>query len=277
MRIGRLVAIDLLRFLEEDLGEWDDSTGMVPDLDVDAAIISKEDCILAGLEEVSVLFEYLDVNADPLFDDGEYATAGAEVMALHGSARNILRGERVALNILGRMSGIATLTRECVLRAQKVRVACTRKTTPGFRYFEKKAVLIGGGDTHRFNLSGAVMIKDNHIAVMGLENAINEARRHASFTKKIEVEVEDLDTMVRAAELGADIIMFDNMDPEDIKRGVAMLNEMGVRSRVVLEASGGINPGNLEAYASTGVDVISMGALTRSARWIDFSMEVRKG
>ncbi|MEM2097851.1 MAG: carboxylating nicotinate-nucleotide diphosphorylase, partial [Methanothrix sp.] len=155
--------------------------------------------------------------------------------------------------------------------------ACTRKTTPGFRYFEKKAVLIGGGDTHRFNISGAVMIKDNHIAVMGLENAIKEARRHASFTKKIEVEVEDLDTMVRAAELGADIIMFDNMDPEDIKRGVAMLNEMGVRSRVVLEASGGINPGNLEAYASTGVDVISMGALTRSARWIDFSMEVRKG
>lgn len=277
MRIGRLVTIDLLRFLEEDLGEWDDSTGVVPDLDVDAAIISKEDCILAGLEEVSELFEYLNVNADPLFDDGEYATAGSDVMALHGSARNILWGERVALNILGRMSGIATLTRECVLRAKGVRVACTRKTTPGFRYFEKKAVLIGGGDTHRFNLSGAVMIKDNHIAIMGLENAIKEARTRASFTKRIEVEVEDLDTMVRAAELGADIIMFDNMDPEDIKRGVAMLDEMGMRSKVILEASGGINPGNLDAYASTGVDVISMGALTRSARWIDFSMEVRKG
>lgn len=263
------------RFLEEDLGEWDDSTGIVPDLDVDAAIISKEGCILAGLEEVSELFAYIDVNANPLFDDGEYAPAGAEVMALHGSARNILRGERVALNILGRMSGIATLTRECVLKAQRARIACTRKTTPGFRYFEKKAVLIGGGDTHRFNLSGAVMIKDNHIAIMGLENAINEARKRASFTKRIEVEVEDLDTMVRAAKLGADIIMFDNMAPEDIKRGIAMLDEMGMRSRVILEASGGINPGNLEAYASTGVDVISMGALTRSARWIDFSMEVR--
>ncbi len=264
------------RFLEEDLGEWDDSTSIVPSVDAFAEIIAKESCILAGLEEVSELFEYLGVNTKPLFDDGEYAPAGAEVMELEGRAPSILKGERLALNILGRMSGIATLTRECVLKASNVKVACTRKTTPGFRYFEKKAVLLGGGDTHRFNLSGAVMIKDNHIAIMGLERAIAEAKRRASFTKKIEVEVEDLATMIRAVELGADIIMFDNMDPEEIKRCVVKLEEMGVRSKFILEASGGITPDNIESYASIGVDVISMGALTRNARWIDFSMEVHK-
>jgi nicotinate-nucleotide pyrophosphorylase (carboxylating) len=172
------------------------------------------------------------------------------------------------------------LTSECVRRARAismVKVACTRKTTPGFRLQEKRAVFLGGGDPHRFNLSDAVLIKDNHIRLLGLEECLRRAKGQASFTKRIEVEVEDLDDMARAAELGADIIMFDNMSPEEIGRGVEILKRMGLRDRVILEASGGITLKNLEDYAAIGVDVISMGALTRDAPWIDLSLEMEKG
>jgi nicotinate-nucleotide pyrophosphorylase (carboxylating) len=155
-----------------------------------------------------------------------------------------------------------------------VRVACTRKTTPGFRLYEKKAVFLGGGDTHRFNLSDAVLIKDNHIHLQGLEESLRRARRQASFTKKIEVEVENLEDMLLAAEMGADIIMFDNMAPAEIAKGIELLQKRGLRNRVLLEASGGIRPKDIEDYASTGVDVISLGDLTRNARWIDLSLEI---
>jgi nicotinate-nucleotide pyrophosphorylase (carboxylating) len=202
------------------------------------------------------------------------------VLKIWGSARGILQAERLVLNFLGRMSGIATLTRECVRRAatvSRVKIACTRKTTPGFRLAEKRAVFLGGGDPHRFNLSGAVLIKDNHIRLLGLEECLRRARGRASFTKKIEVEVEGLEDMAKAAELGVEIIMFDNMQPGEIERGVEILKEMGLRDRVILEASGGITLENLEAYASTGVDVISMGALTRDAPWMDLSLDMEKG
>jgi len=173
------------------------------------------------------------------------------------------------------MSGISTLTRECALSAGgRVRIAATRKTTPGFRAFEKKAVFLGGGDTHRFNLSDAVLIKDNHIKILGLEECLSRAKEHASFTQKIEVEVESLDEMRQAALCGADIIMFDNMTPETISLGVDLLREMGRRDHLILEASGGINPHNIQEYARSGVDVISLGALTRDARWIDLSLEM---
>lgn len=155
-----------------------------------------------------------------------------------------------------------------------MRIAATRKTTPGFRVFEKKAVFLGGGDTHRFNLSDAVLIKDNHIKILGLEECLRRARERASFTKKIEVEIESLDDMIKAAEGGADIIMFDNMAPEKIARGVELLEETGLRNSVLLEASGGITPDNIREYAASGVDVISLGALTRNARWIDLSLEI---
>ncbi|HNR57360.1 MAG TPA: thiamine phosphate synthase, partial [Methanothrix sp.] len=140
--------------------------------------------------------------------------------------------------------------------------------------FEKRAVAVGGGDPHRFDLSSSVIIKDNHLKLMSLEEALGEARRRASFTKKIEVEVEGLADAAKAARLGADIIMFDNMRPSEIREGVELLRREGLRDRVVLEASGGISPENISEYASTGVDVVSLGALTRSARWIDFSLEI---
>jgi nicotinate-nucleotide pyrophosphorylase (carboxylating) len=273
--------LELERFLSEDLGEWDDSSAIVPEIETRAVIIAREECIISGLSEGREILEYLSLESEALYDDGERVPAGAEVMEVWGSARGILQAERLVLNILARMSGISTLTRECVERVRffrkGVRIACTRKTTPGFRVYEKKAVLLGGGDPHRLNLSGAVLIKDNHINILGLEECVRKAKSSASFTKKIEVEVENLDDMLRAAELGVDIIMFDNMEPSEICRGIDVLRNKGLRERLILEASGGISPANLEDYASTGVDVISLGALTRDAKWIDFSLEVERG
>ncbi|NYT01319.1 MAG: carboxylating nicotinate-nucleotide diphosphorylase [Methanosarcinales archaeon] len=265
---------DVERFLAEDLGEWDDSNRIVPEVEAQAYILAREECAISGLMEAARILDYLHLAHEALFDEGEFVPAGAVVMSIRGSARQILRGERLVLNILSRMSGITSITRECALKAGGTKVACTRKTTPGFRFYEKRAVMAGGGDPHRYNLSGALMIKDNHIKLLGLEQAIASAKKAASFTKRIEVEVEDLDQMTRAAELGVDIIMFDNMPPSEIRAGVERLTIMGLRDRVILEASGGITPQNVGQFATTGVDVVSLGALTREARWIDFSLEM---
>jgi nicotinate-nucleotide pyrophosphorylase (carboxylating) len=269
---------EIERLLAEDLGEWDDSTMLLPSCTAKAVIVAKEPCVISGLTEACEIFRYLGVTPLQLFDDGEFVTNGAIVMAATGEARDILRGERLALNILGRMSGISTLTRECVLRARSsgrsVVVAGTRKTTPGFRRFEKRAIFLGGGDPHRFNLSGAVMVKDNHIQMMGIESAVAAARRCASFTKKIEVEVESIEEAQLAASLKADIIMFDNMPPEQIRVAVEALCKNGLREGRILEASGGITPNNIEEYAATGVDVVSLGAITKDARWIDLGLDM---
>jgi nicotinate-nucleotide pyrophosphorylase (carboxylating) len=272
-----MLTSELERFVGEDLGEWDDSSSLVLDIGAKALVIANENCIISGLAEAAEIFAYFHLHAVPLYDDGEYVPAGARVLSARGSARSVLQAERVALNFMARMSGISTLTRECVLATGgRVRIAATRKTTPGFRVFEKKAVFLGGGDTHRFNLSDAVLIKDNHIKILGLEECLRRARARASFTKKIEVEVENQGDMIIAAQGGADIIMFDNMAPEEIARGVEQLREKGLRSRVLLEASGGITPDNLQEYAACGVDVVSLGALTRNARWIDLSLEMER-
>lgn len=269
---------ELERFLSEDLGVWDTSSAIIPEIDARAAIIAKEDCIISGLTEASEIFEYLGLMPRSLYDDGECVAAGSIVMEVRGSARKILQAERLVLNFLARMSGISTLTRECVVRAEQysrnVRVAGTRKTTPGFRIYEKRAVFLGGGDAHRFNLSDAVLIKDNHIKILGLEECVARAKKLASFTKKVEVEVESLEDMLRAADLGVDIIMFDNMEPSEIRRGAEILRAKGLKEHLILEASGGITLDTLGDYASTGVDVISLGALTRDAKWIDLSLEM---
>lgn len=270
-----MLSSELERFVAEDLGEWDDSSSLVPETPTQAAIITKEDCIISGLAEAEEILDYFSLDCKPLYDDGEFVPAGSQVLCISGSARAILQAERLTLNFLARMSGISTITRQCVLSAGgAVRIAATRKTTPGFRAFEKKAVFLGGGDRHRFNLSDAVLIKDNHIRILGLEECLRRAKGHASFTKKIEVEVESLEDLLIAARGGADIIMFDNMSPETIARGVQLLREKGLREHVLLEASGGISPCNIPEYARSGVDIISLGALTRDARWIDLSLEI---
>jgi len=273
-----MLGSELERFVGEDLGEWDDSSTIIPDNDRAGSIIAKEDCIISGLEEAREICEYFGLAAEPLYDEGEFVPCGSRVLAISGNSRKILQAERLILNFMARMSGISTLTRECVLLAgaanKGVRVACTRKTTPGFRIFEKKAVFLGGGDTHRFNLSDAVLIKDNHIKILGLEECLRRAKSRASFTKKIEVEVENYDDMLLAATSGADIIMFDNMSPSQISEGMRLLSEKGLRDGVLIEASGGITIERLAEYAATGVDVISLGCLTRDARWIDLSLEM---
>ena len=270
-----MLSSELERFVAEDLGEWDDSSRLVPETPTRAAIIAKEDCIISGLAEAEEILDYFGLDDERLYDDGEFVPGGSRVLCISGSARAILQAERLTLNFLARMSGISTITRECVLSAGgAVRIAATRKTTPGFRAFEKKAVFLGGGDRHRFNLSDAVLIKDNHIRILGLKECLRRAKEDASFTKKIEVEVESLEEMMLAARGGADIIMFDNMSPEMIERGIELLRGMGLREQLILEASGGITPANIPQYARCGLDVISLGALTKDARWIDLSLEM---
>jgi nicotinate-nucleotide pyrophosphorylase (carboxylating) len=270
--VTMLTAEELDAFLEEDLGDDDDSNGIVPAVEAFGKIVCKEEGTLAGLEEACGVFRHLGLSVGSAIIDGQRLKKGDTVLEVRGSARDMLRGERLALNFLGRMSGIATLTFNCVALAGGVRVAATRKTTPGFRKFEKKAVKLAGGDTHRYDLSSAVMIKDNQIRIMGLESAVKEAKKMASFTKKIEIEVESLEDAEKAALSGVDIIMFDNINPAMIKEGVRRVK--AIDERITMEASGGITLQNLKEYAGTGVDVISLGALTRDARWLDFSMDI---
>ncbi|MCZ7392224.1 MAG: carboxylating nicotinate-nucleotide diphosphorylase [Candidatus Methanoperedens sp.] len=271
-----MLLTELERFIEEDLGYNDVSCNIIPDCKAQAEVVANENGIVSGLPEATQVFEYFDVFAPTDFIDGDLIKENEVIFALEGGARSILKAERLALNFLGRMSGIATLTRQHVERANGPRIASTRKTTPGFRKFEKKAVIAGGGDPHRFNLSDAIIIKDNHIAVLGLETAINNAKKTASFTQKIEVEVENADSALSAAELGVDIIMFDNMPPFEIEKVVRILKEKGLRDNILLEASGSISLENVVKYAKTGVDVISIGALTHSSNWLDISLRITK-
>jgi nicotinate-nucleotide pyrophosphorylase (carboxylating) len=272
-----MLLTELERFVEEDIGYNDVSCNIIPDCKVQAEVVANENGIVAGLPETAHIFEYFEIFATTDFTDGSVVMEDDIIFTLEGGARSILRAERLALNFLGRMSGIATLTRIYVERANGPRISCTRKTTPGFRKFEKKAVIAGGGDPHRFNLSDAVMIKDNHIAILGLEKAVNAAKKKASFTQKIEVEVENLEDAIRAAEMGADIIMLDNMPPDEIENAVKILKEKDLRDNIILEASGGIMLENLDKYAKTGVDVISAGALTHSSNWLDISLRIKPG
>lgn len=275
---ARLFAYKLLDALREDDPFWDITSAIVPREYGEACVRVKEDCVIAGMEEVTELLKLLGLDFTVLKGDGETARAGDCVLIIKGQKPDLLKIERVVLNVLMRASGIATMTRKILDKARKVnpnvRVAATRKTTPLLRYLEKKSVVIGGGDPHRFSLSDAVLIKDNHIRAVGeLEMALKLARERAPFTVKIEVEVESVEDAIKAAELGADIIMLDNMDPGDIARVHEELVRKGLRSRVVLEASGNINEDNVAEYARY-VDVVSIGALTHSYKSIDMSMDL---
>ena len=212
-------------------------------------------------------------------DDGEDLKSGDCIMELNGNASSILTLERTVLNLLMRMSGIATITSKMVGEAEKINpvviVAGTRKTTPGLQFFEKDAIRLGGGDTHRYRLDDCVLIKDNHLALVGdVKVAVEKAREYVSFTKKIEVEVENLDDAIIAADSGVDIIMLDNMDFEDIKLVLTALEVEGFRDDVLIEVSGGINLSNIAEYAETGVDIISSGYITHSAQALDMNLEI---
>jgi nicotinate-nucleotide pyrophosphorylase (carboxylating) len=214
-----------------------------------------------------------------LIKDGDSVEANTDVIKVHGKARSILKAERTSLNILGRMSGVATETNKLVKEAKKVnqniRVAATRKTLPGFRIFDKKAVKAGGGDTHRLRLDDAVLIKDNHLKITGsIASTIKLARKKVSFIKKIEVEASTAEEALEAAEAGADIVLLDNMMPKEVSKVITILSERQLRKRVFLEASGGIRAENIKAYSKTGVDAVSLGTITHSAKNIDFGLEI---
>ncbi|QLD87460.1 carboxylating nicotinate-nucleotide diphosphorylase [Natronomonas halophila] len=256
------------RWLREDVGHHD-VTNEVPG-ETDGRLVAKESGVVAGLDAAEAVFDYLGVDVDECVEAGQRIEAGDAVLRVDGPTADVLRGERVAVNIAGHASGIATKTRRAVDAAREVSdsvdIAGTRKTTPGLRGVEKRALVAGGGDTHRLDLSHMVMVKDNHVAEMGMEAAVARFRERASFATKIEVEVERPERAVDAAEAGADIVLLDNMTPAEVERAVATLPE-----ETLAEASGGITVEDIPDYAATGVDVISMGSLTHSAPTLDYS------
>lgn len=273
----------LRQMLAEDIGQGDITTAaVVPSgLKVEAAIIAKEAGIAAGIDETVVLAESLGLNVKTEVGDGRKIKNGQVIMKISGDARTILSAERTMLNLLSRMSGVATATRELTekLRSSglKTILACTRKTAPGLLYFDKRAVQVGGGDTHRLHLDDLVLIKDNHIAVAGgVAKAVKTAKERASLSKKIEVEVTKAGDAIIATEAGADIIMLDNFPVRQIAKVVTQLKKMKLFGKVLLEASGGIRGENLVKFASTGVDVVSIGELTNSVKALDISLEIAK-
>ncbi len=278
-----VLAEKLQNMLAEDTGQGDLTTALlVPrDSNSEAQIVAKEFGVIAGIEEAKALLKSLRLRPEILVTDGEEVNAESILMKIFGDTRTILSVERTLLNIVARMSGIATTTRRLVERLREAglstRVAATRKVAPGLLYFDKKAVLVGGGDTHRLHLDDMILIKDNHIAVSGsLKRAVERVKRRVSFSKKVEVEItEALDSSI-AAEAGADIIMFDNFSTKQIENAVKLLKEKGFYGKVLLEASGGITSENILDYACTGVDIVSLGELTHSAKILDVSLEIIK-
>ena len=272
---------DLLRFIRED-APWGDVTSetVVPDVTCRAVVRAKSQGIVAGLSEARRLFEHFGVTVRERSADGRAVAPGTVLLDLDGPARAILLVERTALNIIGRMSGIATRTREAVKAVRAVspdvRVAATRKTAPGLRVLDKKAVILGGGDPHRYTLSDMVLIKDNHLALTPLAEAIRRAKKESLY-RVVEVEVETVEDAVTAAGAGADIVLLDNMTPDTVREAVRALAGRGLRDRLTLEVSGGVGEDTLAGYAATGVDVISMGALTHTVRNFDVSLDILKG
>lgn len=272
----KMQADQLIRMaLQEDITSEDVSTNAVMPTEVKGTVdlIAKEDGIIAGLDVYARVFQMLDEKTEIDFKckDGDEVKKGELMATLTGDIRVLLSGERVALNYLQRMSGIATYTRQVakLLEGSKVTLLDTRKTTPNCRVFEKYAVRVGGGCNHRYNLSDGVLLKDNHIGAAGsITKAITMAKEYAPFVRKIEIEVETLEQVKEAVEAGADIIMLDNMTPEVMKQAVKLID-----GRAQTECSGNITKENIARIREIGVDFVSSGALTHSAPILDISMK----
>ena len=283
MFVPRKVLEEKLRqLLVDDVGQGDVTTAALvsSDLTVEAEVVSKEAGVAAGIEETVILAESLGLSIRVLVSDGEETKKGQVMLKIFGDARTILSAERTMLNLISRMSGIATATRKLVEKVRKARlntrIAATRKTAPGLLYFDKKAVFVGGGDPHRLHLDDMVLIKDNHLAVSeNIETAVQLAKQNASFTRKIEVEVTKVADALKAAKAGADVIMLDNFSPKLIRETIKLLEEAGFYEKILLEASGGITQENLLEYAQTQVNIISLGELTHSVRALDVSLEIK--
>ena len=262
--------------LEEDLGPGDLTTSAIidPSIKGKARLLAKEEIVLAGIEVFEKVLSRLDpeIAVECNFHDGDVVAKTKDIGVVKGSIGGILSGERTALNFLQHLSGIATLTRRYVEKTDpsKVRVIDTRKTTPGLRILEKYAVRVGGGFNHRFGLFDGVLIKDNHIAAVGsISKAVAKIRATVPHTLRIEVEVDDIKGLEQALEAGADAILLDNMSVKEMEEAVTIAG-----GRVLLEASGGITLESIEEISQTGVNLISVGAITHSARSVDISLEM---
>ena len=267
--------------LDEDEGFGDVTSNAVVEEGkiVNAYIISKDEGILAGINIIRDLFEEYGVKVKFWLTEASKISKGDLLLAIEGDARTILLLERTALNLIMRMSGVATAADHYVklVDNSSVRVAGTRKTSPAIGKFDKYALKVGGADTHRFSLDDMVLIKDNHIAACGtpLETLL-KAKKNTSFSKKIEIEVETLDDAVDCVENGADIVMLDNMNASQVKEVLDKLNELKIRQNSLIEVSGGITDDNITDYVDLGVDIISIGALTHSSRSLNFSLKIKE-
>ncbi len=262
--------------LEEDIGPGDVTTDTLidPQQRGTGEIIAKEPLVIAGLDVARQVFANLDseIAFTSEYSDGDAVKKGTSMANVRGRLCTLLRGERTALNFLQRLSGISTLVRSCMmeLSGQNVRLVDTRKTTPGWRVLEKYAVRVGGARNHRMGLYDGVLIKDNHITAFGgIKKAVDHIRTHVSHLLKIEVEVSDLDQVKEALAANADVIMLDNMDADRAKKAAALIG-----NRAIVELSGNVTKSELKSLAGTGVDIISVGALTHSARCVDISMRI---
>jgi nicotinate-nucleotide pyrophosphorylase (carboxylating) len=272
-----------LDFVKDDVGQGDLTTLIAVPYGtiVEAKIFAKENGMIAGIEETLMFLESFGLQASPLLGDGSTVKPKEVMLRVHGDARTLLSIERTMLNLLSRMSGIATATSSLVKKTKqagyRTRVACTRKVAPGLSYFDKKAVMIGGGDTHRLHLDDMILIKDNHLAIIeDIKTAVKRARKAVSFSKKIEVEVSTIEEALEAVETGADIVMLDNFTPKQVKNTMELMMKKGLRNTALVESSGGITEQNILEFAAAGVDIISLGEITDSAKALDISLEIVK-
>jgi nicotinate-nucleotide pyrophosphorylase (carboxylating) len=272
------------RFLDEDYGRGDITSDLLipKELEAEGEIKVKEEAVIAGADEVSALFRKVGLKQKWDATDGSNAKPGDILVRVSGKARTILAVERIALNILGHLSGVATATRRAVDTVSRidpsVRVAGTRKTLPGLRLMEKRAIKLGGGDPHRSDLHDMILIKDNHITLVGtISTVLRKIRRSIPEGKgTVEIEVDTPEGALEAARSSADIILLDNMSVEDVKDAIGLLETNKLREKVLLEVSGGIDFIHLEDYAKTGIDRISMGMLTNSSAAVDMNFKIQR-
>ena len=274
--MGTNIKKELLRFISEDIQGGDITSVLLPKKKIKAKIISRQEGVLAGVKFAGDIFRLKGCNVKIIKKDGAKLKSNQIILQISGNAGTVLSCERTALNLLSRMSGIATQTNFLVSKIRKIntktKLYSTRKTAPGLRFFDKEAVKIGGGHKHRMSLNDMIMIKDNHLLVSNsMEDIIKNARKRH---KHVEVEVENQRDAILAANSGATIAMLDNFSPVQIKKTITTLQKKKLRNKVKLEASGGINSKNITAYAKTGVDMISVGSITNSVKGLDLSLEV---
>lgn len=273
----------LVRFLREDIGQGDLTSEYVVDKELKSSsfiICKSELAVVAGLEEAQIIFDMCKCDSKVLVKDGDVVKNGCKVMTIKGRTRSILKAERTALNLIMRMSGIATDTKKFmdIVRtiSKDIRITGTRKTAPGLRFFDKKSIELGGGYTHRNTLDEMILIKDNHLAVTNsIREALSMARQKVGKNIMIECEVSDTKSSVEAIKSGADIIMLDNFSPQQAQETISYLKKSGLRKKILVEISGGVNLSNIKEYAYALPDMISVGSLTHSSKSVDFSMEMK--